>query len=561
MQTEALALQLIAHQQRPDGGFEIIGTNGIPAAPSPSADLTLHALLLDLLHERAAGSEVTTRLAHYLVRAVQMRELGSLLAVTDTRALFHALTALYEYDATLVPTDALVQAIRFLTAHEVVAGGPYLSAITKTGEPDLATNISIGRFVYNFGGPFPRLLDYIKTASRPVPDSPYFTVGWPMRLQLAKLYAAAGQSAAARQPEEKDLLIYIDPLPEPLSMYGMTVLAAARKLSAAPAPSLTVRRRAHKTTTGHMLKQAQTAAPYDPVIAKDVTAILTRVVRADQNQEIGLLASRFAPALRGNQPAPKTLDMLGVANLHNWAAYTAYDDLIDDDSSGAGLLPAANTSLRTSVRLFGTAVPSAAFRRVINATFDTVDAANAWELKHCRFIIRNGMITIGELPVYGQLENLYERSLTHSLPVLGTLAAAGIAPESDTAEMVLRAFKQYLIIRQLSDDLHDWREDLTAGHGSYVVTRTLEDAQISRGHWAPDALITRLERSFLHCTLPALGSDMLARAEEAHALLKQAADLNGPTVIDTLIDGIEQSTRRMLAEHERLSALLKAYRS
>jgi len=126
---------------------------------------------------------------------------------------------------------------------------------------------------------------------------------------------------------------------------------------------------------------------------------------------------------------------------------------------------------------------------------------------------------------------------------------------------VLRAFKQYLIIRQLSDDLHDWQEDLRAGHGSYVVTRALEDAQITHGHWAPDVLIAQLERSFLYRTLPALGSDMLARAEEAHALLRQAADISGPTVIDALIDGIEQSTRRMLAEHERLSALLKAYQS
>lgn len=573
MSTSSSALARIVKQQRADGSFAITSQTG--SAPVPhSVDLTLHALLLDLLVGIPVARAIVSKLAQYLTDTLQFQDFSATLAITDTRAIFHALAAVYEYDAARVPPEVLAASIYFLTSHELAVGGPYVNALAHDQTPELATNISISRFVHAIGGPFPKLMAYIATTADDSLDSPYFTVTWPTRLQLVKLQNSAGLTTNDRSENQlfdmsdssrPSKYVCMDPWQKSTVSYGMAALQEPLRISATtilPRPVITPASQQPAgldTAQARVLMRAQTLDTYDPLIAAHVKTTLSRVAKADSAQEIGLLALRFAPALNIAPPPRAMLEHLGIANLYNWAAYTVYDDVLDDGVSD--LLPSANTALRTAVGLFHTAVPVKTFRQFVDATFNLVDAANAWELAYCRFEASGDTIIIGQLPDYGELENLYGRSLTHCLPVVGALVGAGLDLQNSTLTSVLQAFKDYLVVRQLSDDLHDWREDLRNGHISYAVARILADAHVGTGERNTSTLIPRLERTFFRRTLPDIGKEMMARTANAHALLATATQIDSPNVIDTLIGGIEQSTQRMLTEHERIISFLNVYQT
>lgn len=556
-------LSLLIQQQKRDGSFKIVDCNNRRVKASRSVDLTLHALLLDLLTERGLVNGATFKLAKHLSASAKLPDFAVASATIDTRVLFHVLASLYEYDPRFVPPDVLARSVQFLVAHEVAPGGPYLNAFSTNETPDLATNISICRFVHALGAPLPKLLTYIE-ANKSITDSPYFTASWPLELQYMKMLRNVRQmtdeAALVRAVGIDEVeLLYKDSE----QTYGMAALTLARALpSQSTTPSLKLlrgERHPHwETANARILRYAQALDVLDPAIAEHVKAMLTRVAQTDHSKEIGLLALRFAPSLGSSQPPRRILEMLGMANLYNWAAYTVYDGILDD-GGGNALLPAANTALRRSVVLFCSSVPGDRFRRFVDATFDTVDAANAWELTHCRFVVQNGTITIGSLPDYGDLENLYMRSLTHSLPLVGTLTAAGIDIDNGLGMAIMQAFKHYLIVRQLSDDLHDWQEDLRVGHISYVVARIFADACVAEGELLLDLVIPHLERVFFRQTLPAIGKEMLVRAADAHTLLGEISGIENPNVIDSLISGIEQMTQEMLTEHDRMRTFLDAY--
>ncbi len=308
---------------------------------------------------------------------------------------------------------------------------------------------------------------------------------------------------------------------------------------------------------------------YDRVLACAIAAsagneklanLLTLMAQRDRNEEIGLLALRFAPAMAGKRPPRQTLEILGAANLYNWVAYTIYDDFLDNEGEPAKL-PLANTALRTAVQLFEEALCGEAFKAHVHAAFDAVDAANVWELAHCRFAVTDKTITISTLPDYDGLRNLYGRSLTHSLPTIGALAGAGFALDGSMVRTTLSAFKQYLIIRQLNDDLRDWEDDLRAGHISYVVARLLQDAKIPHGAQPLDALVAKLKQTFLYQTLRTICEDILARGEQAHQLLAGVHARNNPNALDELIGRYEQATRRMVTQHGYATTFMRAYKT
>jgi hypothetical protein len=555
----------ISRLQRPNGSFAIRSTS--IDEPPDSVVITLHALLLDLLQNQSAVNDNTTRLAQYILSTLNVQDFDTTLKTVDTRAIFHALAALYEYNPSLVLPDILAKSIAFLTTHELATGGPYVNVLSKQRVADFATNVSISRFVHAVGGPFPALISYINTALTDKADGDhYFASEWPLQLQLTRMYKIANID----MPEglNKDTVAQADTWPcrEPWksseALYGMPALTVAKRLPRPSVSSASPTLPAASTSDwqkphASLVRRAMAHYSYDATTSAGIRQALSRISRVDHSYEIGLLATRFAPSLGDRRPAKLILDNLGIANLYNWAAYITYDDILDEDS-GTSLLPIANTALRASVDLFYSTIPSEAFRTTVRETFDTVDAANSWELAYCRFPVSERVITVGALPNYGNLQNLYGRSLTHSLPIIGTLVAAGIPFESSTTTSVVGAFKQYLCVRQLSDDLHDWEEDVRAGHISYVVSNILHHARITRGDYELDKLVSRLEKVHFR-TLPLVGRDMLRRAANAHKLLR-STKLSSNTVIDELLSEYEQSTQRMLDEHARVTSFLRAYK-
>jgi len=420
------------------------------------------------------------------------------------------------------------QLIRHLIAHEVEPGGPYRNALDKpSAAPDLAANVSISRFIHYIGGPFPKLTSYIErqTAARPPTDR--YASAWPQEsmptlrvtLQLVKQRPEANHPTPDRQLADQQFRDEYD-----------TILSNA-----------------HQYITG-----------LDQLVGESIAAMLRRIIKADANYEIGTLAVRFASSVISPRAVPKTtLQMLGGANLYNWVAYTIYDDFLDDEGTPQ-LLSTANIALRRAISLFNQAVPSDTFKQLVAEMFDIIDTANAWEVANCRFAVKHGSITIGALPDYTNLDRLYQRSLSHSLPALGVLLHAGAPAEAVTC--VRSAFQEYLIIRQLSDDLHDWQDDLRMGRITYIVAQLLADAAITSGPKRLTSLIARLENTFWHHTLASISKQVNTHAMRARTLLAESGILESPNVIGQLAQGIEDNMARTLAEQHTANQFLVAYR-
>jgi hypothetical protein len=286
--------------------------------------------------------------------------------------------------------------------------------------------------------------------------------------------------------------------------------------------------------------------------------VLTRMVRGDINHEVILLPHFFAQSLKTLPRVPLAkFRQLGLANLYGWTAYTLYDDILD--GSDPRLLPLASATLRWSLTAFSSAVPNAAYQKFVQETFTVIDNANAWEMLHCRFGVANGKVTIGPLPRFGKLDKLAERSLGHALTPLGILALQGIMPDDPRAAALLQALKHYLAARQIGDDMRDWQEDLHAGQCSYVVAALLAACRIPKGEQQLDKLVPILQREAWEHTMGHIGQTVHKQLARARSCLKRSGLVLAGSPVAHLLDDLEESTQRTMAQHDDAQAFLQSY--
>ncbi|HUB93512.1 MAG TPA: hypothetical protein VMB52_03335 [Verrucomicrobiae bacterium] len=586
------AHQYIIDSQQEDGSFALVTSSGISATVTTT--LLLHSILLDMLClvDDPALAETTARLASWMAGRIDSYGPRGWFSKVDTAAAFTTLASLFAYQNTYLTQDLAVAAIRFLVDNEMEIGGPYRNVVAPhSTTPEPTTNVSINRFIAYIAQPLPKLTILIDT-QWDNQSTAYYTATWPTKLHTRRqtfqasliadelLHTTTDQSPMTSA--SSSLLVQIvqaqcrdgswpvehicrDPAVQQAATYGISALTTCMMLITMQHVSTNSSYREGKVRKQHYAGIVDAAHheadAHGIIIAPTLHAMLDRLIKADGRQEIGPLAARFVQTAHVKRRVPEsTLETLGIANLYSWVAYTIYDDFLDDEGVPA-LLSSANVALRQSVALFTRALPTTiTTQNFVSATFDTIDTANAWEIAHCRFRVENGAIHIGRLPDYEQLQYLYQRSLSHSLPIIGTLCAGGYYLEEPATQCVYRAFKNYLIIRQLSDDLYDWDKDLREGHISYVVMRLLQDAHISRGEVSLPTLVSQLERTFWYETLPVIGEEIMLFAHTAHELLTASGILEEDNTISRLVAHIEQGISRTLRERNQTKAFLQSYR-
>ncbi len=299
----------------------------------------------------------------------------------------------------------------------------------------------------------------------------------------------------------------------------------------------------------------------EPELRTVTVGFLDKLARSPIGAEIVDLPQAFNQSLakplgRACQPL---LRQLGLANLYGWAAYTIFDDFLDEEGR-PGLLPAATLALRYSIAGFGGALPAdSGFQDLVRRTFDTIDSANAWELKHCRCVIRGQQLAVDDLPDYGDLSKLAERSLGHGLTPLAVLRARGVGPDEPLFDSVRQAFSHYLIARQLNDDAHDWQEDLRNGHLTYVVAAIFGDAGIGPGNYSRPQLLPQLQRQFWHSTLPRICRTIRQQTALGRHKLQGWPELKANNAITGLLDRIDSSVADTLAAQTQASRFIKHY--
>lgn len=486
---------------------------------------------------------------------------------------------------------------------------------------DIAVNANVAAFLSLVAEPLPSLTKMMETViATQTFTSPYYPTVYPLLYYLARAHETTGQPALAdcilrlrvnghwgtplqtalalsslarlgrldAHPQAIDYLLKrqnpdgswppeafcLDPALQQRSYYsGAPALTSAFVLEALnlePKPS----KKTHSVVVSHTNK----ATPlYDQTlrlihdecnaqgsaVRRELQAIIKRTVQADTEHEIILLPQLFNQSLL--QPLPAAafdcLTHLGAANLFGWAAYTIYDDFLDNEGI-TKQLSAANVALRASLRHFKQALPQkSSFQAWVDKTFDHIDNANTWETHHCRMVVTaKGNLLIEHLPRYGNSLSLADRSIGHTLGPTGVLAALGIEPEDPRATAVQLALRHYLVARQLNDDLHDWEQDTRAGIVTYVVTKILHELKVKHENHRLSALIPRMQRQFWHHTLPAICRLIRTHAAAARHAAASSHLLKEFNCITQLADNIDASLAQTLQEQHKAERFLAAYR-
>lgn len=303
-----------------------------------------------------------------------------------------------------------------------------------------------------------------------------------------------------------------------------------------------------KTDSVHNLIVSQARASFSslqPDLRQACQQALSSLLAADSKHQITLLPTWFSDSLASKPPTLPFLAKLGLANLYGWMAYTIYDDFIDEEGQPK-LVSVANVCLRQSLMTFQRALPSNAdFQTTVLRTFDTIDGANSWEVAHCR--------STKQLPNYGSLRKLAERSWGHSLTPLAILLATGHKADEPDVQAILTAFRHYLIARQLDDDAHDWKADLARGHMSYTVTDLLRCS----GLHANDT--TGLQRYFWQTYLSKHCHNVSQQIELGRLAIHKNPLLAANNIITSLFDKIQTSIDQTRRQHHDANEFLNSY--
>jgi hypothetical protein len=470
----------------------------------------------------------------------------------------------------------------------VQVGGPYAS----NGVIDIATNLQIASFVQMVAKPLPGLdtfFDQVITTGR-FKDA---TLNSPYTLYLlAKLYSrpevtrfaascrletSAYRAVALTTIEHhtsvsQQELLAVCRYQQPTGFWPAEVLLNGRLESSVATTALIVKsliiyrndnnparipsglRQQHQLVAKATKQLFKTRA--EP-LRQSTLAAVDKICSVERTFEITLLPYFFARALKH---PPNLTDqqfaMLGAANVCGWVAYSIYDDFLDDEGT-LSQLPVANVTMRASLDCFRAVFPrQRTFERYVANTFTEMDEANAWELSNCRFIVQDNTITIDQLPKYGRQAVLAARSFVHALGPMAILIKYAKSTPRQT-HCIESAFRHYLIARQLSDDLHDWTNDMEAGQASYVVIAILRDMHLRSGTYNLPVLLSSMQKQFRRTTMPHVCLLALRHISKAKQNFIRSQLLQATNSVYTLLDELEVSLRRSLDQHTKAKALIK----
>jgi hypothetical protein len=534
---------------------------------------------------------------------------------------FCALAGLWLHDSSLVDETVLAHSVKLLLATESHVGGPYKTWLVPPGaakvwqDVDVAVNANVAYFLSLIGSSLPNVADLLERAVQAeVFASPYYPHEELVAYYVASVYKGRSQKKLTRWLRQKlqstigrsplrtalcvsSLIRLSEVVPEAAIEYliktqqtdgswqneavwldrkrggetyyaGSSALVTAFAIEALEHYSHSSPRLAEDVQPSVLdprsivvFEQArQEAGQLDKTLRRSVLAMIDRTASGGNAREITLLPYLVASSLKQQRRLSRhILNTLSLANLYGWIAYTIYDDFLDDEGDPR-YLSAANVMMRRSVESFGRVLPkNHAFQHLVRDIFDTIDAANVWEVTHARFVVDGKRIRIAKLPDYKRLDALAERSLGHALPALGVVAAASVSLDQESTKQLLTALRHYIIARQLNDDLHDWKEDLQAGRITYVVTRILGELNYEPGEYAVDQLIPKLERQFWHHTLPQLCKRMKYHTRQSKVAIRRCDLFQEQNFLRQLVEQIDLSINETLATLGRTERFLDAY--
>lgn len=446
----------------------------------------------------------------------------------------------------LISGAQLAATLQKLMNHEVAVGGPYADHNQK---PGFITNSLIAQFLKTQGVVLPQLESFIATSQASIKRS--HACFAPTALK----YLLTEPNDQSKLPLASAQRMFTKPL-SPIHRDLFETITSLRKLTT-------------KTTLGavigndiydRVLKATQEELKTLPApLGRTGFSLWQQMYNADRNYEIALLPSYINELLIDSRASQHQLVLLGQANFYCWIATILYDDFLDEEGKPA-LLPLAHITQRLGFATYrNLLLDQPKLLAQIESYYLLVDRANAWEVAETRCRVHADTITFTKLPRYGSRRILAHRAYGH---IMGSLLLLHQVPNATirAKRLVERALEDYLIARQLNDDLHDWRKDLRVGQISAVLADLLRGAGIKAGSYPLDQLTEKLEAQFLQSGLRKTCRLLLKHVHQSQASLRASGLCHKGGAFFDILDDLASSAHAALAIQQRDQLFLQSYR-
>jgi hypothetical protein len=529
-----------------------------------------------------------------------------------------ALAAILKCNPRLVSGAMMAEAVKVLTALDAGTGGPYRTWLVNANakpvwrDVDLAVNANVAYFLHLQDVHVPGLTGFMeKRIAAGSFISPYYASAYPVLYFIARAYAGPLRRELLRHARK---LHPQNDLEKALLLSALVELGASREVRASLAEALLASRNADGSwparafsvdlklkgetfyggaavlTTAfaiealqkHLREPSRVPAAMDArakTFRKNVwsgitklgkrfpdefgkawSALAARLEAQDKNGKISLLPHLFLehlPASRKKRVPLDAVSKLAAANIYGWMAYTVYDDAMDGDLDPDELSP-ANAAHRELVRSLAALFEvNSREGRFAERLLDRVDAANAWEMAHCRIEAKDGLLRMPDRPPdFAEVRTLADRSIGHALAPIGVLFLAGYGPDSEEVKTTLTFFESYIAARQLNDDAHDWFEDLSRGRVNAASAGMLRRRKKSVLNVEKEK--EALERIFWEKEIPLVGRKILRYASRARKALS-AIPLDNKSFLEAMLLPLETSAKDAVRESREALDFLKAY--
>ncbi len=248
--------------------------------------------------------------------------------------------------------------------------------------------------------------------------------------------------------------------------------------------------------------------------------------------------------------------------VYGWVAYSIFDDFIDNEGASSRL-PLGIVYYREMLKSISE-INSPFSEGVLNG----IDQANFLELTTCNIALDSKRINLQKLdiPKFKTLEMLANKSIGHALGSLSVyeqwLRHKGVTANrrAKAVDLLKEFFSEYIIARQLSDDLHDWKQDLNMGRVNCVSAWMLEN--LKRKHKraiSKERLYEDLQDLYWKKALPMFAHKMLDATTHAKKISKRLLHFENLGLLNNLLDPYERVAKKSIDESKRAREFLSTY--
>lgn len=264
------------------------------------------------------------------------------------------------------------------------------------------------------------------------------------------------------------------------------------------------------------------------------------------------------------QKIKKLLPKLQQAQIYLWQALNIYDDFLDDEAKKENL-PIANKYFRRYLEIHYRAGLSNDYYKLFDRIFNNLDNANRKEVLALHLKVKNGKVII---PKRMNLKNkinknnpedathgvisLSKKSLTLALGPLALLSYLGDKSSSPRMKAGLNFFQHALAAKQLSDDSHDWLEDLKKGYISLANAPVLDASQKQKIQIDLKNSSEMAYCLFAEKSAPQLISQIKHQCQQARQEISRISSIENNIILNKIIRPLETACQKAESFRELL---------